>query len=64
VVEALRPYAARDGAYVNGSVEFDGADTVQSAYGADKFTRLGRLKATYDPGNVFHGSAVIAPSSD
>jgi FAD/FMN-containing dehydrogenase len=62
VAEALRPYAARDGSYVNGSAEYDDRDPVRSAYGADKFERLARLKATYDPGNLFRGSANIAPS--
>ena len=62
MTEALRPYAAGDGAYVNGSAEFDHQDTVQAAYGA-KFDKLARLKATYDPDNLFRGSANIAPST-
>jgi FAD/FMN-containing dehydrogenase len=61
MAEALRPYAARDGSYVNGSAEFDD-QAVRSAYGAEKFERLARLKSTYDPGNLFRGSANIAPS--
>jgi len=64
MAEALRPYAATDGSYVNGSVEFDDLDPVQSAYGAEKFAKLVQLKATYDPGNRFHGSANIAPPKD
>ncbi len=62
MTDALRPYAAADGSYVNGNSEFDHQDTVQSAYGA-KFDKLARLKATYDPDNLFRGSANIAPST-
>ena len=64
MADALRPHAARDGSYVNGSAEFDDLDPVQSAYGAEKFAKLVRLKTTYDPGNLFHGAANITPRSD
>ena len=60
--EALRPFAGRDGSYVNGSSEFDD-DQVEAAYGADKFARLLELKAKYDPENVFRGNARISPVS-
>jgi hypothetical protein len=62
MAEALRPYAATDGSYVNGSVDFDHLNAVHSVYGADKFAKLAQLKATYDPGNRFHGSAHIPPA--
>ena len=62
MAEALRPYAARDGSYVNGSAEFD-LDLVRSAYGAEKFARLVELKATYDPGGLFHSHADLTPST-
>jgi hypothetical protein len=61
LAEALRPYAAPDGSYVNGSAEFDDADPVHAAYGADKFARLVELKAKYDPADLLHGNAGIAP---
>jgi FAD binding domain-containing protein/berberine-like enzyme len=58
---ALRPFAAQDGSYVNGSAEFDQLDPVQAAYGAAKFARLVEIKAKYDPANMFHSAADIAP---
>ena len=54
IAEALRPYAASDGSYVNGSTEFD---AVVDAYGAAKFPRLVELKAKYDPTDLLHGNA-------
>jgi hypothetical protein len=61
LAEALRPYAASDGSYVNGSSEFDDLDPVASAYGAAKFARLVELKAKYDPSDLLHGNARVAP---
>jgi len=58
---SLRPFAAEDGSYVNGSAEFDELDPVQAAYGPAKFARLVEIKAKYDPANMFHSSADIAP---
>lgn len=59
MADALRPYATSDGSYVNGSAEFDDQDHVEFAYGVDKFAKLLRLKAIYDPGSLFHGSADV-----
>jgi FAD/FMN-containing dehydrogenase len=61
LAEALRTYAARDGSYVNGSSEFDELDPVQAAYGAAKFARLVELKSKYDPTDLLHGNARVAP---
>jgi GNAT superfamily N-acetyltransferase len=58
IAEAMSPYAAGDGSYVNGSTEFD---AVVDAYGAAKFPRLVELKAKYDPTDLLHGNARVAP---
>jgi hypothetical protein len=55
----MRPYAAADGSYVNGSSEFDDVDPVSAAYGAAKFARLVELKAKYDPTDLLHGNARV-----
>jgi hypothetical protein len=62
VAEAIRPYAISDGSYVNGSSEFDDIDPVAAAYGAAKFGRLVELKSKYDPADLLHGNARVAPT--
>jgi Berberine and berberine like len=58
---ALLPAAAHSGAYVNLSAEFEG-DSLRETYGDAKFARLRRIKAQYDPANVFRHNANIPPA--
>jgi FAD/FMN-containing dehydrogenase len=62
LADAMRPLALRDGSYVNGVTDFTGSDSVSAVYG-EKFARLVEIKAKYDPGNLFHGSADLSPGS-
>lgn len=59
--DALAPHAMGKGAYVNG-LGSDDAHRVPSAYG-DKYARLQRIKADYDPDNVLHRNTNIIPAS-
>ncbi|HEX5583083.1 FAD-binding oxidoreductase, partial [Gaiella sp.] len=55
---ALAPHAL-DGAYSNFLMD-EGAERARSAYGAS-YEQLGRVKARYDPDNVFHLNQNIVP---
>ena len=58
---ALVEHAGSVGSYVNFMTEYED-DRVRAAYG-DKYERLQRVKAAYDPDNVFHLNANIPPAS-
>jgi hypothetical protein len=58
--EALRPHGLSAGTYLNAEAEVTVAE-VRTSYGS-KLERLARIKATYDPDNVFHRNANILPA--
>jgi len=58
--EALHPYSA-GGAYSNFLMD-EGEDRARASYGAN-LDRLARVKAAYDPANLFHVNQNIRPSA-
>jgi hypothetical protein len=58
--EALHPYSA-GGAYVNMMMD-EGQERVRASY-RENYDRLAKIKATYDPGNVFRINQNIRPAS-
>ena len=57
--EALHPHSA-GGAYVNMMMD-EGQERVRASY-RDNYDRLARIKATYDPGNLFRVNQNIEPA--
>jgi|GEM_PF-10114 len=60
-VRELEPWTGK-GVYVNMLNADEGHRVVEAYGGAEKYARLGKLKATYDPDNLFRGNANIAPA--
>ncbi|NMO89799.1 FAD-binding oxidoreductase [Actinomycetospora sp. TBRC 11914] len=58
--DALAPHSLGAGAYVNG-MGADDAHRIRDSYGT-KYDRLARIKAVYDPENVFHRNGNILPA--
>jgi FAD/FMN-containing dehydrogenase len=58
---ALRPFARDSGGYVNSMTDNDD-ERIRASYGPIKYQRLARIKARYDPSNIFHHNANIKPA--
>jgi FAD/FMN-containing dehydrogenase len=58
---AAQPHAS-DSVYANHLSADESPSRVQAAYGAEKFARLSRLKAHYDPSDLFCSNHNIPPS--
>jgi FAD/FMN-containing dehydrogenase len=60
--DLLRPLAPDSGGYINFLSDAGDEDRVRATYGAAKYERLARIKAEYDPSNLFHRNANIKPA--
>lgn len=60
---ALLPHATGIGSYINGEAEF-ARGQLRDSYGHEKYERLSRIKAKFDPENVFHLNANIPPAAN
>ena len=58
--DAIRPYSA-GGAYMNFIMD-EGQERVRASY-RENYDRLARIKATYDPDNVFRVNQNIEPKA-
>jgi FAD/FMN-containing dehydrogenase len=59
--DAVHPYAATGGGYVNFMMDDEAPARVQATYGPNH-ERLRQVKAKYDPDNVFHVNQNIVPA--
>jgi hypothetical protein len=59
-LEALQPHRA--GVYVNFLDSDDDTGRVREAYGEETYLQLAKIKARYDPENVFHNNKNIQPT--
>ncbi|GAA1245546.1 FAD-binding oxidoreductase [Pseudonocardia aurantiaca] len=62
VWDAMRPFAAGSGSYVNFISDVGADERVRTSYGPEKYDRLARIKSVYDPGNLFHRNVNIKPA--
>jgi len=53
---------ANGGVYLN-FIGNEGQDRIRAAYGSANYDRLARIKAAYDPANVFRGNQNIEPAT-
>jgi FAD/FMN-containing dehydrogenase len=60
--EAIHPHSGSDGGYIN-FMSSDDDKRAPANYGAN-YARLAEVKATYDPGNLFHVNQNIAPANE
>jgi FAD/FMN-containing dehydrogenase len=58
--DLLAPWSTGD-AYLN--FVSDGADRIQSAFGAENHAKLARIKAAWDPDDVFRAHGHVAPAA-
>ncbi len=62
VWSALQPYSLGIGDYINAMTEFE-EDRIKASYGPAKYDRLARIKAVYDPRNIFRSNMNIPPAT-
>ncbi|PZS25677.1 MAG: FAD-linked oxidoreductase [Pseudonocardiales bacterium] len=59
--QALRVHTSGSRQYINFMFDYDDEEDVRASYGPEKYQRLARIKAHYDPENIFHLNANITP---
>ena len=63
-VDRIRPGSLTGAGYGNYSSADESAERIRAAYGDERFARLQRVKARYDPENVFRFNHNIPPALD